>query len=395
MKFSDLAEGERTVQVDVSDIIDDDMRMVERVFKDNNFDLRVVGGAVRDLFTGEAPKDFDFATDATPDEMKTICDKAGLKWFPTGEEHGTLTILGPKTKEPYEITTLRIDSEHTGRHAEVEYTRSWQIDSERRDLTYNAMSMEFDGTVYDYHGGIEDLKNGVSRFVGHAESRIQEDYLRILRLFRFCCRYNSELSDYEKQAVKANVNGLKQISGERIWMEISKILAGKNNGMAIEEMEETGVARVIGLPTRDKDIAMQVKKLTNNPITVIMGLTNTQEELDYFITNWKWSNPEKKLAQFLLDHKFETLTEKVGQHMLTNGVPRDFVIELACLKLDASVANSIENWDTPVFPVAGRDLIALGMQAGPEMGNALKAMKLHWQQNDFQPSKKELLKSIG
>jgi len=119
-------------------------------------EVRIVGGAVRDLVLGKDPKDIDMATDATPDEMMKIFDQAGIRYEPTGLQHGTLTVI--LDGEPIEITTLRIDKETDGRHAEVEFTRDWKVDAERRDLTFNAMSVDLDGNLYDYFGGVEDLK---------------------------------------------------------------------------------------------------------------------------------------------------------------------------------------------------------------------------------------------
>ena len=132
---------------------------------------------------GKSPKDIDLATDATPDEMQKMFDSAGVRHIPTGIEHGTITAV--INGEEFEVTTLRADVETDGRRAEVEFVRSWEEDAKRRDLTYNAMSMDFEGNLYDYHGGMDDLQDKVTRFVGDPEERIKEDYLRTLRYFRF------------------------------------------------------------------------------------------------------------------------------------------------------------------------------------------------------------------
>ena len=391
MKFSDITEDEQTVQVDVGNIITPDMELIERVLKDAGHSIRIVGGAVRDVFTGEPPKDIDFATDATPDEMKEVFDKNSLHWIATGVQHGTLTVVGPKSKEPFEITTLRIDSDHDGRHAEVEFTRSWEEDSERRDLTYNALSMDFDGTVYDYHNGVADLKAGKTRFVGDPNGRITEDFLRILRMFRFAARYGHKLTPKEMMAVSRNVKGLEQISGERVWMEISKILSGNNTAMSLEEMKSTGVAQVIGIPANDVSKIHLVKKFTDNPVTILMSLTHKQEQVDHYINDWKWSTPEKKLAQFLLDNKFNDFKIEIAQDMIINGAPKDFVIELAHLRINPKIATEIENWDVPEFPIQGRDLVSMGMKPGPDMGKMLKYLKTLWVSARFAPTRDELL----
>jgi tRNA nucleotidyltransferase/poly(A) polymerase len=142
----------------------------------------LVGGCVRDALLGKKPKDVDLCTNLSPDAMIALGEKYGVKTVPTGLEHGTVSFL--VNGEMYEITTLRVDTETDGRHAKVAFTNDWREDSARRDLSFNSIMMDLNGNIYDYHNGVQDLKNGVTRFVGHADARMQEDYLRILRFFR-------------------------------------------------------------------------------------------------------------------------------------------------------------------------------------------------------------------
>ena len=153
------------------------------MFSSEGYSIRLVGGVARDLLLGHQPKDIDLATDCTPENMVQIFEREGLHYIPTGLQHGTITVHINKVN--YEITTLRIDHVTDGRHAIVQYTSEWSKDAERRDLTINAMSLSFDGTLYDYFNGMEDLKKKKVRFVGNARERIKEDYLRILRYFRY------------------------------------------------------------------------------------------------------------------------------------------------------------------------------------------------------------------
>ena len=156
------------------------VRKIQNVFEDNNFEIRLCGGVVRDLLQGKQPKDIDFATTALPEEMLDLCSEHKWRTINTnGLSHGTVTIR--LDEENFEITTLRIDKVTDGRKAEVEFTKDWQQDAERRDLTFNSLFLGLDGTLYDYFNGAEDLKLKRVRFVGDAEKRIQEDYLRILR----------------------------------------------------------------------------------------------------------------------------------------------------------------------------------------------------------------------
>lgn len=160
-----------------------DLLRLERLFKSEGYSLRLVGGVVRDLLLGRNPKDIDLATECTPEEMVRLFEKEGLRYIPTGLQHGTITVHTDMGTD-YEITTLRIDHVTDGRHALVQFTSDWAIDAKRRDLTINSMSLSFDGTLYDYFEGQRHLTEKKIVFVGSARSRIQEDYLRILRYFR-------------------------------------------------------------------------------------------------------------------------------------------------------------------------------------------------------------------
>lgn len=155
---------------------------LEHMFSSNGYTLRLVGGAVRDLLLGRDPKDIDLATDCGPEDMVKLMEAEGVRYIPTGLQHGTITV---NTSEgTYEITTLRVDRQTDGRHATVDFTSDWRIDANRRDLTINAMSLGLDGSLYDYFNGQQHLAERRVEFVGDAKLRIREDYLRILRYFR-------------------------------------------------------------------------------------------------------------------------------------------------------------------------------------------------------------------
>ena len=190
---------EVTQKLDIYSLLTPGVKALDKAMKGAGYEVRIVGGAVRDLVLGKEPKDIDMATNATPDEMMKVFDAAGIRYEPTGLQHGTITVI--LDGEPIEITTLRIDAETDGRHAEVEFTKDWKLDAERRDLTYNAMSVDLNGNLFDYFGGVDDIRDKVTRFVGNAEERIKEDYLRILRYFRFQGRMNSPKWDDDILAV--------------------------------------------------------------------------------------------------------------------------------------------------------------------------------------------------
>ena len=365
-------------KLDVKSVVTSPIKKLDKVFKGNNYELRIVGGAVRDLALDKTPKDIDLATDATPDEMMAILDKAGIRHIPSGLDHGTITAI--LDKEPYEITTLRADTETDGRHAEVEFVKSWEEDAKRRDLTYNAMSMDMEGNLFDYFGGMDDLQDKVSKFVGDADERIKEDYLRILRYFRFQGRLSTPTWDKDTlKAISSNVKGLQKISAERVWQEMGKVLSGNNVASIVEYMALTGVSKVIGLSTNE----LNKVKDKGNPIVALAQMGNTTD----IVKRWRLSNNESALLDFLVKNKNNPLDQKKVEDMIADGISKDLISALATLQgkdvnIDAEVPN---------FPVTGADLIANGMKPGPEMGAKLGQLKQKWKDSNFKATKDELL----
>jgi len=369
--------------LDVKSVVTSSIKKLDKVFKNSNYELRIVGGAVRDIALGKIPKDIDFATDATPDEMIAILDKANIKHIPTGIDHGTITaIIG---REPFEITTLRADTETDGRHAEVEFVKSWEEDAKRRDLTYNAMSMDMEGNVFDYFNGMDDLQDKVSKFVGDAEERIQEDYLRILRYFRFQGRLSTpSWNEDTLKAISSNVKGLQQISAERIWQEMSKLLSGKNIANVLTHMTKSGVSKVIGLSTND----LNKVKDRGNPIVALAQMGNTTA----IVKRWRLSNNESLLLDFLVKNKTNSLDKKKVEDMIADGVDKNLISALATLQGKEDMASHVSSAQVPDFPISGADLIAKGMNPGPEMGAKLGQLKQQWKQSNFTATKDDLLK---
>ena len=365
--------------LDVKSVITSSIKKLDKVFKSNNYELRIVGGAVRDLALDKTPKDIDLATDATPDEMMEILDKSGIRHIPSGLEHGTITAI--LDNEPFEITTLRADKETDGRHAEVEFVKSWEEDAKRRDLTYNAMSMDMEGNVFDYFGGMDDLQDKVSKFVGDPEERITEDYLRILRYFRFQGRLSTPTWDEDTlKAISSNSEGLKKISAERVWQEMGKVLSGNNVANILDYMAKTGVSKVIGLSTND------LNKVKDNGNSIV-ALAQTGNTID-IAKRWKLSKVQATMLDFLVKNKNNSLDQKKVEDMIADGVDKALITALASLQgkdvnIDAEVPN---------FPVTGAYLIAKGMKPGPEIGAKLGQLKQKWKDSNFKSTKDELLK---
>ena len=371
--------------LNIKSIITPAIRKLDKVFKDNQHEVRIVGGAVRDIALGKTPKDIDFATDATPTEMMTMLDKAGIKHKPTGLEHGTLTAI--IDKEPFEITTLRADKETDGRRADVEFVRSWEEDAKRRDLTYNAMSMDIDGKIYDYNGGMDDLQDKVSKFVGDPSERIKEDFLRILRYFRFQAKLDSPKWDENTiKAISDNAGGLRQISVERIWQEMSKLLISTNAEEALTWMVKTGVAKVIGLDNINPANVVN----SAGPIIALAKLLDSSD----IASEWKMSNEEKNMLDFLIMHKNDNIDIKKAQDLVVKGIDKAHLLAWANMHDKKDVYNAMVKFEAPEFPVNGKDLLAMGYRAGPQLGKMLNDLQDKWMKSGYKLDKEELLKKV-
>ena len=366
-----------------------ELRSLGKAFTGNGYTIRVVGGAVRDLALKKMPKDVDLATDATPEQMIELFKDNNIRYKPTGLQHGTITAIIDRI--PYEITTLRADTETDGRHAEVEYVKDWKQDAKRRDLTYNAMSVDFSGKLFDYYGGMDHLQDRVSKFVGDPGERIKEDYLRILRYFRFQSKLEDPNWDSSTLgAIKDNVGGLSKISPERIWSEVKKLLTGRNAEESLKWMGKTGVANSIGLPVAN---AGQIARLerTKNPIVPLSVLVSNSS----LAGSWKMSKSESALLNFLVTNKSKPLDRKSAIDLLHAGNSKQSVMDLLNVQGKFNLADTIRLYDKPEFPVAGKDLIAQGMKPGIEIGKILDKLKLKWKQSGYKLSKDDLLRQIG
>nr|XP_003217863.3 PREDICTED: CCA tRNA nucleotidyltransferase 1, mitochondrial [Anolis carolinensis] len=373
--------------------------------------VRIAGGAVRDLLSGMKPQDVDFATSATPTQMKEMFQATGVRMINNrGERHGTITAR--LHDENFEITTLRIDLVTDGRHAEVEFTTDWEKDAERRDLTINSMFLGLDGTLYDFFNGYDDLKNKKVRFVGQANQRIQEDYLRILRYFRFYGRIAEKPGDHEPktlEAIKANAKGLAGISGERIWMELKKILVGNHANHLIRLMYELDVANYIGLPVNGNlqefdTVCKNVQNLFPKPMTVLTSLLKVPDDISKLDLRLKISKDEKSLGLFLLKHRRDLVkaidtTEPLKPY-------QDFIIdsrevdatsricELLKYQGEEGLLHEMQQWSVPTFPVSGHDIRRTGISSGKEIGVLLQELRDQWKKSGYRMEKEELLSYV-
>jgi tRNA nucleotidyltransferase (CCA-adding enzyme) len=366
---------------------------LDKATKNAGFEIRIVGGAVRDLVQGKDPKDIDMATDARPEQMMKLLDSVGIRHEPTGLQHGTITAI--IDGEPIEITTLRIDTNQDGRHADVEFTNDWRKDAERRDLTFNAMSMEMNGTLHDYFGGVQDLENNVAKFVGNADMRLKEDYLRILRFFRFQGRLNAPTWDKDTMdAVRRNASGLEGVSGERIWMEMEKILANKTSRAdVLKRMNQADVLESIDMPTNRIGSLRNV--IGDNPAAALSACINTVGGLEQLRNRWKFGNDTYNTVRFCVENRNIPFDETEAKRMLADPKIRNgHVFALVESRGRADLLQKLKTWTPPEFPINGSDLIAAGIAPGPDMGRKLAVLRNEWEQSGFKLTRDELLKRI-
>ncbi|XP_067855023.1 CCA tRNA nucleotidyltransferase 1, mitochondrial [Heptranchias perlo] len=409
-----LGRGLVTMQLKTSEfesLFTDGLKSIAELFSKNNRELRIAGGAVRDLLSGKQPEDVDFATTATPEHMKELFQAAGIRMINNkGEKHGTITAR--VHNQNFEITTLRVDVVTDGRHAEVQFTTDWQIDAERRDLTINSMFLALDGTLYDYFNGYEDLKNKKVRFVGDPSRRIQEDYLRIMRYFRFYGKIAEESGDHDPKtlkSIKQHAKGMAGISGERIWFELKKTLVGNHAAHLVSLMYDLDVAQYIGLPVIEGSLE-ELNRVCKNvyyrspkPMTVLSALFRTQDDVLRLDLRLKISKEEKQLGLFLVKYRRDLIKADGADPLKPY---RDFIIdfrepdvqsrvcELLKYQGEEKLLKEMEQWSIPRFPVSGHDLRRIGIISGKEIGTMLQELRDTWKKSGYLMDKEELLSIV-
>ncbi|XP_029173206.1 CCA tRNA nucleotidyltransferase 1, mitochondrial isoform X1 [Nylanderia fulva] len=389
-----------------------ELESLASLFHRYNYELRIAGGAVRDILMGKQPKDLDFATDATPLQMKEMFAKEEVRTInEKGEKHGTITAR-INDKENFEITTLRIDVLTNGRHAQVEFTKDWKLDANRRDLTINSMYLDLDGKLYDYFYGYEDLQRKRVVFVGDAGLRIREDYLRILRYFRFYGRIMDNPDQHDEatiKAIKENVDGLSLISGERIWSEWSKILTG-NFGLELTlKLLECGSGKYIGLPqelvVENFRIVYQRARsndVTLKPVSLIVSMLKNENEVMTLHGRLKLSNSDRDLALFLVQHREYMPCEtplKPYQRLIfvqpasKHELYREFVKEVLRYRGATDLLDELERWKIPRFPINGN---AMRERVANQklIGEVFIHLKNMWVDEDFKLTEEQLLEQI-
>ena len=374
---------------------------------------RFVGGAVRNALSGWPVADIDIAVPMPPEETLRRLEIAGIKVVPTGLEHGTVTAI--VNGHPFEITSLRRDVETDGRHAIVAFTDDWEEDAARRDFTMNALYASGEGEIFDYHGGIEDLIAGRVRFVGDAAARIREDYLRVLRLFRFHAWYGK--GDMDAEALRAAADakaGLAQLSGERIAKELLRLLECQNPVPALRLMAASGVLSALlpyalDLPRLEHLVQIEVEnQFAPDPLLRLAALLPTDAEVAEAVSeSLKLSGAEQaRLEGLAATHEkipAYLSAADVRRQLYRVGTPRfrDRVLlswaggPRGAAQIQWRLLLSIaDGWEKPRFPLTGRDAMAAGVAEGPDVGRILAALESWWLAEDFLPDEAALREKL-
>ncbi|WP_264375853.1 CCA tRNA nucleotidyltransferase [Wolbachia endosymbiont (group B) of Sphaerophoria taeniata] len=382
-------------------------------------EARLVGGCVRDSILQRDIHDIDLATNLLPNQAVKALKLRNIKTIPTGLKHGTITAI--LNKRSFEITTLRHDVKCDGRHAKVEFTNDWQADASRRDFTFNALYADKYGHIYDYFGGIQDLKARKLNFIGNAEDRIKEDYLRILRAFRFHAKICiGDLSDEILDVCKKHSHMIQNLSGERIREEIFKLLECNDPAPTLKSMQKSDVLQKI-IPKEVKCEILSSPLLINtkpptkpsayghtpfldptiDALTKLALLIRTAkdrvslgEEVSKFL---RLSNKQKKKILFLLSNNIKTeLSEKEQKKYISL-----FGKELYCdlmkicgiesgINVDEYISFA-KMFNIPKFPLSGDDLITIGHQPGKSLGRNLELLRQHWEDSSYTLTKEKLI----
>ena len=377
-------------------------------------EIRYVGGCVRKILNDEKTDDIDLATNLTPDQVKQCLDKNQIKFFETGIEHGTITAV--IDDQNFEITTLRKDVKTDGRHAVVEYTTNWKEDSLRRDFSINSIYSDLDGNLYDPNFGHKDLNVGIIKFIGDPETRIKEDYLRIIRYLRFYTEYSK--IDHEIniiKIIKKNIEGLGKISKERQFNELKKILKLDNFLKLFKNKTSCELFSLIFPQLKNykklsKLSKPQEKILKNKSLNFVISflVIDETDNSDYFVYKYNLPNELKDKINFLKNNLLNKDSIKIfnkkdlqkifyyeGKSSTIDLIDFNLLYFKQSKKL-SELKTYFEKFDKPEFPIKAQLLINdYGLKEGRELGQKLKNLEMKWIENNFNLSKKDMEKVLS
>ena len=377
-------------------------------------EIRYVGGCVRKILNDEKTDDIDLATNLTPDQVKQCLDKNQIKFFETGIEHGTITAV--IDDQNFEITTLRKDVKTDGRHAVVEYTTNWKEDSLRRDFSINSIYSDLDGNLYDPNSGHKDLNVGIIKFIGDPETRIKEDYLRIIRYLRFYTEYSK--IDHEIniiKIIKKNIEGLGKISKERQFNELKKILKLDNFLKLFKNKTSCELFSLIFPQLKNfkklSKLSKPLEKILKNKslyFVISFLVIDETDNSDYFVYKYNLPNELKDKINFLKNNLLNKDSTKIfnkkdlqkifyyeGKSSTIDLIDFNLLYFKQSKKL-SELKTYFEKLDKPEFPIKAQLLINdYGLKEGRELGQKLKNLEMKWIENNFNLSKKDMEKVLS
>ena len=371
--------------------------------------IRFVGGCIRKALSGQLIDDIDLATSLEPDLVKQKLLKNGIKVIDTGIEHGTLTAILNKKK--FEITSLRKDIETDGRHAKVSFTLNWEQDAVRRDFTINAIYADIEGRIFDPVNGREDSKNKLVKFIGNPEERIQEDYLRILRYFRFFLQYSDKAHDQQViKSIKKYINGINHLSKERIFDELKKILILNNLYDLFSQDESKEV--ILSIFPQFKyyerlrlfnQLNKKIKIRYDSCLILALLIVDKSNNFEYFCHKYKTSNSIKNRLN-AISQNFENIKNKnfftkqnIKKQIYILG--KDTVLDLLLFSLSINkfknfdvmqLVDHIQKSEIPKFPISGNYLKEQGYEGGEMLGAKLRKLEEKWINNNFVIDKEDI-----
>ena len=374
----------------------------------------IIGGAVRDSLLQLAITDIDFATNYTPEELSNLCQSKNIKHIPTGIKYGTITII--IAGNSYEITSFREDIKTDGRHAVVKYTNDLKLDSARRDFTINGLYLDFSGNIFDFHDGKSDIEQKIIRFIGASAKRINEDNLRILRLFRFYAKLaNFTIEESSLKAAIAAKEKLQNLSGERITQELRKTLSGANYYQALELLAKHQIyGDFINFSSNALEIIASYKHHNKLPppyeillALFIVNSTHPQESFERLKKRLRFSNKEMANIYFIISNiaklpqlhitpiEIRKLLFRYGREKLLLLYQYQILLKAANPEKYQAIFNLISELHIPIFPVSGKDLLKLNINQGKNMGLILQDLQEKWLVSNFSLSKTQLINSLN
>ena len=386
---------------------------VEKIF--NAFgesSIFLVGGCVRDTLMNKLVTDIDFATPCEPLEVIEILNKSKINYVDIGIKFGTVTAILNDKK--YEITSFRKDISTDGRHAEVEFSKEMEADAARRDFTINALYVDKDFKVYDFYNGQEDLKNSILRFIGDPQARIKEDYLRIMRFFRFLASNSTQsLDDDLLTILKAEAPNLSIISKERLWDEFTEILKSEKPITALRLMQENSIFENIseGLKIEESFeslISIESKIKYVDPILRLSLLfDNNSKKIENFVNNFPLSSKEskallqlgemnEKIVSYLSMKEVRFLLYKIGVGNFKNQIVLNWARDVQN-KNEVnwrSLYEMANTWERPEFEMKAKDVLGMGIDEGPLVSKILNELEKWWAENDFIDDKFSLIERL-